>query len=148
MADYGIICGMRKYVIPIALIGALACAAALAKNTSRLAATKSVPRCQAVLDDGKQCENEADPDTKFCWRHRGAAKAVGDAAHGAGEGMKSAWTATKAWSTNAWEATKQGVGTAVDATKDAAESARVGIVELFGGVDAPKDAKKKSGKSK
>ena len=56
------------------------------------------------------------------------------------EGMKGAWDATKSWSTNAWEATKHGVETAVDATKDAAESARIGIVEFFGGVDAPKKA--------
>ena len=139
---------MKPHAVFIALFWALICAAALAKNAVQLAATKSVPRCQAVLDDGTQCKNEADADKKFCWRHRGAAKAVGDAAHDAGEGMKGAWDATKSWSTNAWEATKHGVETAVDATKDAAESARIGIVEFFGGVDAPKKAEKKSGKAK
>ena len=140
---------MKSYAKDLALFGAFLClAAGAATNAVRLAATKSVPRCQAVLSNGGQCENEADPDTKLCWRHRGAAKAVGDAAHDAGEGMKTAWTATKSWSTNAWEATKHGVGTAVDATRDAAESARVGIVEFFGGVDAPKKPEKNSGKSK
>ena len=140
---------MKSYAKDLALFGAFLClAAGAATNAVRLAATKSVPRCQAVLSNGRQCENEADPDTKLCWRHRGAAKAVGDAAHDAGEGVKTAWTATKSWSTNAWEATKHGVGTAVDATRDAAESARVGIVEFFGGVDAPKKPEKNSGKSK
>ncbi len=84
----------------------------------------------------------------MCWRHRGAAKAVGDAAHEAGDGMKAAWAVTKSWSTNAWASARSGVEAAVDATKGAAESARVGIVELFGGVDAPEGAKGRPGESK
>lgn len=84
--------------------------------------TMVVNRCQYTLKDGRQCVCQASNGQRFCWRHRGAAKVVGEAFQDAGQGASQAWSATVGASTNVW-----------NATRDAAEDARKGFVELFGG---------------
>ena len=131
---------------PLVLLVAGMCGVAVAAtNAVQVVGTMTVRRCQAVLKDGRQCPYQAEGGQDFCWRHRGAAKAVKDAVDDAGKGANQAWQATKTWSTNAWQTTRDGVDKAMDATRDAVEDARVGLVEMLGGKDAkgPKESKAK-----
>jgi len=98
--------------------------------------TMSVARCQAIIKKGKQCPYPAESGKIYCWRHRGAVKAINETVDDAGKGAKEMWTDTKTATTNAWHHTKNGAVSAWDATKDAVDEARVGLVELLGGKDA------------
>ena len=103
-------------------------ATVLCAETNTVAKTMTVVRCQYVLEDGRQCVYQAEKGKLFCWRHQGAAKAVGEAWRGAGKSADRAWSSTVQWSTNAW-----------NATKGAADDARIGLVEMLGGKDAKKE---------
>jgi len=103
----------------VAVAGTLSCGS----NAAAVESTMTVARCQAVLDNGKQCTNQASEGKRFCWRHHGAAKAVGDGCTAAGQGAKSAWQATKTWSTNAFEKTRQGAEKAAKSTREAFKEA-------------------------
>lgn len=116
------------------LMIAVAVAMAFATTAeTKVETTMSVARCQAVLKNGSQCGNQASKGEKFCWRHRGAAKAVQDTLDDASAGAGKAWGSTKQWSTNAWNSTKSGAKEAWQATKDAFEDARKGFNEMVGG---------------
>lgn len=119
-------------------------------TTNLVESLLSVPRCQAIQKNGKQCVAPASEGSAYCWKHK-----MTSAAKEANDDVKGAWKATKSWSTNAWratkteasdawKATKDGANSAWKGTKDAANSTRVGIVELFGGVDAPEPANAKT----
>ena len=103
-------------------------ASVLCAETNTVAKTMTVVRCQHVIEDGRQCVYQAEKGKLFCWRHQGAAKAVGEAWRGAGKSADRAWSSTVQWSTNAW-----------NATKGAADDARIGLVEMLGGKDAKKE---------
>ena len=103
--------------------------------------TMSVARCQAVQKDGKQCPRQAPKGEKFCWRHRGAVKAVNETLDDAGEGAGKTWQSTKTWSTNAWETTKRGTNRAWTSTKEAFEEAGEELGKIF-----KKDKKTDNGK--
>jgi len=107
----------------ITLLLSLACVAGLGVCLAAVEKTMSVPRCQAMLKDGTQCSAQVDPGATYCWRHRGAAKAVKETMDDAGKGASKAWTSTKNWTTNAWENTKSGTSKAWTATREAFEEA-------------------------
>ena len=108
---------------------------------TKVEATMAVARCQAILKDGMQCPYEAPKGGKFCWRHRGAVKAMNETMDDAGEGAGKAWQSTKTWSTNAWESTKRGTNKAWTSTKEAFEEAGEELGKIF-----TKDKKTKNGK--
>jgi len=116
---------------------AIAAFAAVADN-AQTEQTMSVRRCQAKLDNGRQCKHQAGDDSNYCWRHRGFMKACKETADDTSNGAVKSWNSTKSWSTNAWNSTKSGAKEAWNATKDAFDGARVGMVELLGGKDAKK----------
>ena len=125
---------MKKLIIaPLIIVTGIVAFAAT--NKVEVAKTMTVKRCQAVRN-GLQCVDQAQPGKDYCWKHRGFAKAVGEMAEDASDGMGRAWNATKGGATNAWEATKGGAKKVWQGTKDVADDARVGIIELFGGKDA------------
>lgn len=124
------------------LASAMTLSAAETTTTNLVEELLSVPRCQAIQKNGKQCVAPASEGCAYCWKHK-----IASVAKEANEDVKGAWKATKSWSTNvwqatkdeasdAWQATKDGANAAWQGTKGAANSTRVGIVELFGGVDA------------
>ena len=115
----------------------------VATDAVKVEKTMSVSRCQAVLKDGSQCKYQAENGKDFCWRHRGAAKALRDTWDDAGEGANKAWKSTKTWSTNAWENTKSGANKAWQSTKEAFEEAGEELAKaLKKGCRAEKEVKK------
>lgn len=119
---------MMKVVTAVFACSAATAASVLCGETNAVAKTMTVVRCQYVIEDGRQCVYQAEKGKLFCWRHQGAVKAVGEAWRGAGKSADRAWSSTVQWSTNAW-----------NATKDAADDARIGLVEMLGGKDAKKE---------
>ena len=119
---------MMKVVTAVFACSAATAASVLCGETNAVAKTMTVVRCQYVIEDGRQCVYQAEKGKLFCWRHQGAVKAVGEAWRGAGKSADRAWASTVQWSTNAW-----------NATKDAADDARIGLVEMLGGKDAKKE---------
>lgn len=89
------------------IIGMTLCAVCAASCLAAVEKTMTVPRCQAMLKDGTQCMSQVDPGKTYCWRHRGAAKAVKESMDDAGKGASKAWNSTKEWSTNAWHSTRE-----------------------------------------
>ena len=130
-------------LICLALLGVVATGAFFTKDPAKVKKTMVVKRCQAVLEDGSQCQHQAESETDYCWRHQGAVKAVNETMKDAREGGKRAWASTKSWSSNVWESTKSGWNRTVDATTESLDDVRVGMVELLGGQDAKNGSQKK-----
>lgn len=126
----------------VALVG-LAALLSVAEEAVKVEKTMTVSRCQAVLKDGSQCRHQAENGKDFCWRHRGAAKAIRETWTEAGEGANGAWKSTKTWSSNAWESTKSGANKAWKSTQEAFEEAGDEFTKaLKNACKAEKEAKK------
>lgn len=123
---------MKKVVTGVLACCTVTAALVLRAETNAVAKTMTVVRCQYVIEDGRQCMDQAEKGKQFCWKHQGAAKAVGEVWRRAGKSVGRAWSSTIQWSTNAW-----------NATKGAADDARIGLVEMLGG----KDDKKEEGRT-
>ena len=148
---YGIILTMDTcFIYTSVRFAATIFAVVLALSTSgaaKVETTMVVARCQAILKNGQQCSNQVASDQTYCWKHRGAAKAVRESLDDAGKGAGSAWRATKTWSTNAWQSTKSGTAKALKATGDAFEEAGTELARLIGGEKAAKKDDTKKGSS-
>lgn len=127
----------------VAVVVGLVALLSVADEAVKVEKTMSVSRCQAVLKDGSQCRHQAESGRDFCWRHRGAAKAIREKWAEASEGANRAWKSTKTWSTNAWESTKTGANRAWKSTQEAFEEAGEEISKaLKAGCKAEKEDKK------
>ena len=128
-----------KRVSPLYICLFFGCAVFGATETKvKVEKTMSVNRCQAILESGRQCPNEAPRGEACCWKHRGVVKVLDDTVTDAGKGAGKTWQSTKTWSTNAWESAKSGARRAMDATAAAFEEARTGMNDLLGGKDDEK----------
>ena len=130
---------MKSHFLIFAVVSCMGIASTGAEP--KVERTLSVPRCQAVLDSGKQCPYQAQKGERYCWRHRGAVKVINETMTDAGKGANRAWQSTRTWTTNAFESAKNGASRAVDATEKALEEARVGLNDLLGGKEPKKQVR-------
>jgi len=116
-------------------------ACCLGAATNCVEKTMVVKRCIAVDGSGVQCAFPAEKDKDYCWRHCKAVRVVNETINDAGKETKESWRSTKQWSSNSWEKTKSSAQATLDNAKKAVDSARVGLVEMFGGKDAKNGTK-------